>query len=113
MNQVFFQVLYLAFNKNKSALNSTLIPINQLLLSPLSPLSETVRLAALVTSPEMAIYNSSKILSVQKLIGHSEQVFNGVVQTFAAVAEEIQAKFQTHAWIPLVISELDVGHNLS
>ena len=82
-------------------------------LSSLSPVFETVRFTPLDTSPQVAVDNFSKLLSVQQFICNTEKMFDGVVQAITPVTQEIQAQFQTHTRVTLVISELDIGHNLS
>ena len=40
-------------------------------------------------------------------------MFDGVVEPLSAITKQIQAKLQTHPRVPLVVGELDIGHNLS
>ena len=82
-------------------------------LSSLSPVFETVRFTPLDTSPQVAVDNFSELLSVQQFICNTEKMFDGVVQAITPVTQEIQAQFQTHTRVTLVISELDISHNLS
>ena len=74
---------------------------------------ETVRFTPLDTSPQVAVDNFSELLSVQQFICNTEKMFDGVVQAITPVTQEIQAQFQTHARVALVVSKLDVSDNLS
>ena len=53
-----------------------------------------------------------ELVSVQELVRHPEQVSDGVVESLAPVAEEVQAQLQSHARVTLIIGKLDIGHYL-
>ena len=77
-----------------------------------SPLFEAVHLHPFPPPGEVAGEDPAELVPVQEVVRHAEQVLDGAVQPRPAVAEQVQAQLQPHAGVPLVIGELDVGHDL-
>ena len=78
----------------------------------LSPFCKTVHFDSFPSSLKVTLDDLPKLIPVQKIIGDSEEMKDGVVEPVSTVAQQIQAKFQTHPGVTFIIGELNICNNL-